>query len=70
MYKWFGRVALVTGASTSVGLSICENLVQHGMTVCALAKKSGVAKLDVNICVNFTGGFFMMSVFLIRLEIE
>ena len=47
MYKWVGRVALVTGASNSIGLAICKSLVQHGMTVCAIAKKSGVAKLDV-----------------------
>ena len=47
MYKWYGRVALVTGASNSIGLAICKSLVQHGMTVCAIAKKSGVAKLEV-----------------------
>ncbi|CAG9808141.1 unnamed protein product [Chironomus riparius] len=46
MYKWYGRVALVTGASNSIGIEICKSLVQHGMTVCAVVKKSGVAKLE------------------------
>lgn len=47
MYKWNGRVAIVTGASTAIGQSICRALVEGGLTVCAIAKKSGVAKLDV-----------------------
>lgn len=47
MYKWNGRVAIVTGASTSIGQSVCRALVEGGLTVCAIAKKTGVAKLDV-----------------------
>lgn len=47
MYKWYGRVALITGASNSIGIEICKSLVQNGMTVCAIAKKSGIAKLEV-----------------------
>lgn len=47
MYKWVGRVALITGASNTIGIEICKALVQQGMTVCAIAKKSGVAKLEV-----------------------
>ncbi|KAG5672099.1 hypothetical protein PVAND_002254 [Polypedilum vanderplanki] len=46
MYKWNGRVAIVTGASTPIGMAICKALVTHGLKVCAIAKKSGVAKLD------------------------
>lgn len=48
MYKWNGRVAIVTGASTSIGQSVCRALVEGGLTVCAIAKKTGVAKLDVS----------------------
>jgi NAD(P)-dependent dehydrogenase (short-subunit alcohol dehydrogenase family) len=48
MYKWNGRVAIVTGASTPIGLSICKALVAHGLTVCAIAKKTGIVKLDVS----------------------
>lgn len=48
MYKWNGRVAIITGASTAIGQSIVRALVENGLTVCAIAKKSGVAKLDVS----------------------
>lgn len=48
MYKWNGRVALVTGASTAIGQAICRALVEGGLTVCAIAKESGVKKLDVS----------------------
>jgi short-subunit dehydrogenase len=48
MYKWNGRVAIITGASTAIGQSIVRALVEQGLTVCAIAKKTGVAKLDVS----------------------
>lgn len=48
MYKWNGRVAIITGASTAIGQSIVRTLVENGLTVCAIAKSSGVAKLDVS----------------------
>lgn len=48
MYKWNGRVAIITGASNAIGQSIVRALVENGLTVCAIAKKSGVAKLDVS----------------------
>lgn len=48
MYKWNGRVAIVTGASTAIGQSICRALVENGLTVCAIAKKTGCTKLDVS----------------------
>lgn len=39
--------SIYLGASASIGLAICKNLVENGLIVCAVAKKSGVAKLDV-----------------------
>ena len=33
MEKWRGRIALVTGGSRGIGLSISKQLVQHGITV-------------------------------------
>lgn len=81
MYKWFGRVGIVTGswvekyenhrreegvrtvikilkffsfdtmcigASSPVGMSICKELVEHGMIVCALARPKGIIKLEVS----------------------
>lgn len=35
------------GASSAVGMAICENLVENGMTVCALARAKGKKRLDV-----------------------
>ncbi|RXG57127.1 hypothetical protein Avbf_09191 [Armadillidium vulgare] len=41
---WTGRVALVTGASTGIGASICEVLVQSGLKVVGAAR--GVEKIQ------------------------
>lgn len=53
MYKWVGRVGIVTGASSAVGMAICRELVEHGMTIIALARESGIVKLDVRRIMNF-----------------
>lgn len=62
MYKWNGRVAVITGASTAIGQAICKALVENGLTVCAIAKETGVAKLDVR-RKFFSSCFFSSHIF-------
>jgi len=45
MYKWYGRVGVITGASSPVGIELCKELAEAGMTVCALARKKGTERL-------------------------
>lgn len=46
MEKWKGKVAVVTGASSSIGAAISKDLVECGMIVCGLAKRK--SKVEVN----------------------
>ncbi len=38
MEKWIGRVAVVTGASSGIGLAVATALVEHGMKVIGAAR--------------------------------
>jgi len=40
MFRWSGRIALVTGASVGIGAAICKKLVQHGLTVIGCARNA------------------------------
>lgn len=39
MQKFYGKVAVVTGAAGGIGADICKELVRHGMIVCAFSPK-------------------------------
>ena len=38
MYRWCGRVALVTGASAGIGFALTEALAKHGLKVVGCAR--------------------------------
>lgn len=46
MEKWQNKVAVVTGASVGIGLSLCQDLVQAGMIVCGMSKRKD--KMEVS----------------------
>ena len=52
MNRWAGKVAVVTGASAGIGLSIAEAFVREGLTVVGLARRKD--KMEVSI-LHFAG---------------
>ncbi|XP_030745972.1 farnesol dehydrogenase-like [Sitophilus oryzae] len=57
MEKWVGQVAVVTGSSAGIGLSITEKLVEHGMKVVGLARRKVLMEEHKNRWKNKKGTF-------------
>ena len=49
MNRWAGKVAVVTGASAGIGLSIAEAFVREGLTVVGLARRKDKMEVSINI---------------------
>ncbi|XP_023213319.1 dehydrogenase/reductase SDR family member 11-like, partial [Centruroides sculpturatus] len=56
MDRWVGKVALVTGASTGIGASICKGLVRNGMKVVGCARNVDAIKKIAEELGSFTHG--------------
>ncbi|XP_014208549.1 farnesol dehydrogenase-like isoform X1 [Copidosoma floridanum] len=60
MERWSGKVAVVTGASSGIGLATAKALVQHGMTVIGLARRVDKMENEMK-AVKGAGKFFAKS---------
>lgn len=47
MNRWLGKVAMVTGANSGIGLAVCKDLVKQGLKV--LGVDLNVAEMQVNL---------------------
>ncbi|XP_001604981.1 farnesol dehydrogenase [Nasonia vitripennis] len=47
MYRWAGKVAVITGASSGIGLATAKALVYHGLIVVGLARRKSKMESDM-----------------------
>uniref|UniRef100_A0A336N814 CSON008640 protein n=1 Tax=Culicoides sonorensis TaxID=179676 RepID=A0A336N814_CULSO len=55
MEKWRGTTAIVTGSSAGIGAAICEALVQHGINVIGLARRTDRTQALAEKCKSASG---------------
>lgn len=48
MQRWAGKVAVITGASSGIGLATAKALVQHGLIVVGLARRKSKMEVFIN----------------------
>ncbi|CAH0763091.1 unnamed protein product [Bemisia tabaci] len=47
MDRWMGKIAVVTGASSGIGLATAKAFIRHGMTVVGLARRHEKMKTEM-----------------------
>lgn len=52
MNRWLGKVAVVTGAGSGIGLDISKDLANHGLTVIGLDKRIDRVQVNVLLIIN------------------
>ncbi|XP_033212858.1 farnesol dehydrogenase-like [Belonocnema kinseyi] len=60
MDRWAGKVAIVTGASSGIGLATVKALVQEGMTVVGLARRKQKMENDMK-AIEGKGKFYALN---------
>ncbi|KAL7290323.1 hypothetical protein TKK_0016021 [Trichogramma kaykai] len=61
MDKWMGKVAVVTGASTGIGLYTAKSLLEHGMIVVGLARRKDKMEESIKHFGCATGQFYAFA---------